>query len=169
MRLVMTLLVRDEEDIVDDTIRYHLAQGVDYIIATDNLSVDATPDILRGYEDAGVLQMIRETGDDYEQGRWVTRMARSAATDHGADWVINGDADEFWWPLEGDLKSTLAAIPNRFGKVEKASTPPRSATGSEPMKVYSQLNSSTIMPPMTGPKAGPSTMPMPKMPMPRPR
>ena len=40
MKLVMTLLVRDEEDIVEDHLVYHLNQGVDFVIATDNNSVD---------------------------------------------------------------------------------------------------------------------------------
>jgi hypothetical protein len=36
MKLVMTLLVRDEEDIVADALDFHLAQGVDQVIVTDN-------------------------------------------------------------------------------------------------------------------------------------
>lgn len=117
MKLVMTLLVRDEQDIIRANIDYHLAQGVDFIIATDNRSIDTTAEILKEYEAKGCLQYLFEGSDDYNQHAWVTRMARMACTDHGADWVINNDADEFWWPLTGNLKETFERVPPPIGIV----------------------------------------------------
>ena len=111
MKLVMTLLVRDEADIIAENITFHLAHGVDHIIATDNLSEDATTDILRQFERLGVLHYIRQEDDDYAQHRWVTHMARLAQAMFGADWVINTDADEFWLPHGGDLRRALGAMP----------------------------------------------------------
>ncbi len=114
MKVVMTLLVRDEQDIIRENIEFHLALGVDFFIVTDNKSVDSTKDILKEYESAGKLHYIYEESDDYNQHTWVTRMARMAYTEFGADWVINSDADEFWWPKKGDLKETLASIPAKL-------------------------------------------------------
>ena len=110
MKLVMTLLVRDEQDIVGANIDYHLARGVDFVIATDNRSVDRTAVILEEYRARGKLHYIFEPRDDYNQRAWVTSMARLAFTEYGADWVINNDADEFWWSFDGDLKDVFSRL-----------------------------------------------------------
>ena len=115
----MALKVRDEEDVIESVLRYHRAQGVDFFIVTDNASTDRTPEILERWTDAGLARVISEPSPELrEHGHeWVTRMARLAATDHGADWVVHGDADEFWWPLTGTIKDALAAVPDAYGVV----------------------------------------------------
>jgi hypothetical protein len=117
MKLVMTLLVRDEADIVDAQIAFHLHAGVDFVIATDNGSEDGTAEILEGYVRDGCLHLIRERGDNMQQGAWVTRMARLAATEFGADWVLNSDGDEFWCTHGAPMKAVLAEVPARFSTV----------------------------------------------------
>ena len=42
MKLVQTLVVRDEADVVDAQISYHLNAGVDFVLATDHDSQDGT-------------------------------------------------------------------------------------------------------------------------------
>ncbi len=79
--------------------------------------VDGTTDLLRAEERRGRLALIREDAEDYRQQEWVTQMARLAATEHGADWVIHGDADEFWWPRGASFHELLEAVPSRFGVV----------------------------------------------------
>ena len=110
MMLVLTLLCRDEADILESMLRFHLAQGVDRIIATDNGSVDGSLEILKRFERRGQLTLLQEPEHTHDQAVWVTRMARMAAA-MGADWVINSDADEFWWPEQGSLKSSLTQVP----------------------------------------------------------
>ena len=114
----MTLLVRDEADIVEANVDYHLSQGVDLVIATDHSSRDGTGELLRRYERDGTLLLRRAGGEAHDQVAHVNSMARSAAVDHGADWVINNDADEFYWPLAGSLKDVLSAVPDEFGALE---------------------------------------------------
>ncbi len=106
----MTLLVRDEADIVRENLEFHLSRGVDCVIVTDNGSTDGTVEILEEYVKRGVVQLLHEPDDTYAQGRWVTRMARMAYQSHGADWVINNDADEFWWTDQGDLSESLERL-----------------------------------------------------------
>lgn len=117
MKLVMTLLARDEADVLDAQISFHLNAGVDFIIATDNRSEDGTTELLEAHARRGHLHLIREDGEYLRQAEWVTRMARLAATEFGADWLIHSDADEFWWPRGESLKDVLESIPARYGVV----------------------------------------------------
>jgi hypothetical protein len=69
-RIVMTLLVRDEEDILVQNIEYHRALGVDHFIITDNLSKDRTPSIIQQhYVRKGWASSIFEIEDDYSPPR----------------------------------------------------------------------------------------------------
>ena len=91
-------------------LEYHHAAGVDGFIVTDNNSTDRTPDILRHYQAKGwVLEIINEPGTDYAQKQWVDHMVWKAKTQYGADWVVNADADEFWYHPGGCLKEALVS------------------------------------------------------------
>jgi hypothetical protein len=116
MKLVQTLVVRDEADIVGEQIAYHLNAGVDFVIASDHESEDGTTQILERYVREGRLRLIRVQGE-MRDGPWRTHMARLAATEHGADWVINTDADEFWMPRGGTLKDVFRVVPDSVGGI----------------------------------------------------
>jgi hypothetical protein len=106
-KVVMTLLARDEVDIVERNIQHHLAQGVDFIIATDNGSLDGTREVLAKYAEQGRLHLIDEPGRNKDQATWVNRMGRIACDDYRAAVVFHCDADEFWHSRSGDLSREI--------------------------------------------------------------
>src|SRR5438477_809485 len=110
MKLLMTLLVRDSEGLLRENIEFHIQQGVDFFIITDNCSVDGTAQIIDEYVRAGIAERIWEQQDAYSHARWVSRMARRAATEYAADWVINCDDDEFWSGRTRRLRDELGQI-----------------------------------------------------------
>jgi hypothetical protein len=132
VKIIMTLLVRDAEDLLRENLEYHLRQGVDFFLVTDNGSLDGTSRIIADYVAAGLAESIFEPQDDYSQARWVTRMARRAEA-LGADWVINSDDDEFWRAGSGNLREVLAAVaPRRAAlEVERYNHPPVGAAGED--------------------------------------
>ncbi|WP_311478125.1 glycosyltransferase family 2 protein [uncultured Gulosibacter sp.] len=112
IRVVMTLMVRDEADIISTWLEYHLSQDIDQIIVTDNASVDGTREILEGYASRGLIDLRHYPHHDKKQYQVVTAMARDAYTQYSADWVLNSDADEFWVVPESDsLGSVVRSLP----------------------------------------------------------
>ena len=107
-RLIMTLLVKNEEAVIRQNLEFHKKMGVDGFVVTDNNSSDQTMAILQEYKQKGwILEIIEETSTGYHQKMWVDRMVCLAKDKYKADWVINADADEFWYPQSGALKNEL--------------------------------------------------------------
>lgn len=112
VKIVMTLMVRDEADVIAAMIEHHRAQGIDHVLVTDNASVDGTTQILEAYASTGFVTLWHDPEHRKQQWSVVTRMARYAATDLGADWVINADADEFFVATDGvrTVRDVLASV-----------------------------------------------------------
>lgn len=112
MKLVLTVLCRDEADIISEMLEFHLQSGVDQILVTDNASRDATPEILARYAATGRVQVLHQSAHTHDQATWVSEMAELAWRNWKADWILHSDADEFWWCSEGDLKTCLQTVPS---------------------------------------------------------
>jgi hypothetical protein len=150
--IVMTLMVRDEADVVAAMIEHHLAQGVDLIIATDNGSVDGTREILADYAETGRVELHDYLEHDKKQSQVVSAMASRAATEHGATWVVNADADEFFVAVDPSmtLREALRAIPTGIGSFEVPVTnltgaPARRGTAFERLTWRDLREESTLM------------------------
>ena len=95
----------------------HLNAGVDFVVAAIREPGDRTRDVLESFVHAGFLRLLDEPSD-LDESDLHTRMARLAATDHDADWVISSGTDEFWWPRRESLKEVLLPIPPRYTIVQ---------------------------------------------------
>lgn len=110
LRLAMTILVKDEADVIEDNIRFHAAQGIDCFAVMDNGSSDGTREILATLQSEFELHIIDQPDQNYQQAAWMTRLANYAGQQMGADLVVSNDADEFWLPAAGtSLKDHLRA------------------------------------------------------------
>lgn len=103
-------MVKNEADIIRETIRNLRAQGVDHILVADNGSSDDTVTILR---EEGVM-VVSDPIAAYWQAQKMTHLSRAAAR-HGAAWIVPFDADELWKGTAGSslaetLRSSVASV-----------------------------------------------------------
>jgi glycosyltransferase involved in cell wall biosynthesis len=111
MKIVATLDVKDEVELIEKNIGHLRAIGVDHIIACDFSSTDGSYELLQAHrsdEDFWVLRLDDQIADEFQTwARTLIALVKSAK----ADWAIFLDADEFWIPASGSLKD-CAALPS---------------------------------------------------------
>ena len=106
--IVMTILVKDEIDIIEANIRTHAKLGIDAFVVMDNNSSDGTREKLDELSKEFEMTIIDEKGL-YNQSKWMKRLATTAKNKYNPRWVINNDADEFWIPKDNrTLKEILS-------------------------------------------------------------
>ena len=75
----MTLCVKDEVDVLDAQLAFHLNAGVDFVIVTDTGSTDGTLEVIEPYRRAGLLGLNSGGDRAFRQADARTTMARLAA------------------------------------------------------------------------------------------
>lgn len=111
------MVVRNEEDILEQTLR-NLVSQVDEVIVRDNLSVDGTTDILHQLASEGIgVSFEADSEPGYYQSRKMSALA-ALAQEKGHEWVVPCDADEVWYCPHGAIGEFLARQPAHVLVVE---------------------------------------------------
>ena len=92
-------MVKNESDIIGETIRNLRAQGIDHVLVADNGSTDDTVEVLRSEN----VHIVSDPIVAYWQAQKMSHLARVAVR-NGASWVVPFDADELW---KGDQGRTI--------------------------------------------------------------
>ncbi|MCF6254518.1 MAG: glycosyltransferase family 2 protein [Thiomicrorhabdus sp.] len=75
----------------------------------DNNSKDGTRELLESLKSEFNLTVFDDLTPDHNQSKNMTFLSHIARRE-GFDWVIENDADEFWFPKSGDLLTGLNRI-----------------------------------------------------------
>lgn len=112
MRILGFMLVRDEADVIELTIRHHLAL-LDGIAVLDHASTDGTSEILAALKAEGLpLFLSRDDNPRYRQVEMINRLVRHAVLTTEFDWAVPFDADEFLSvPDRAALERVLGGCP----------------------------------------------------------
>ncbi len=110
-RIAAYLGVKDEVELIDQSISHLRAIGVDHIMVCDMSSTDGTAEKLEKHrsDDLSILTLTNDaiSGRTNEGDNWFSHAFRRYKN-APADWVLFLDADEFWLPASGNLKDCEA-------------------------------------------------------------
>lgn len=103
-------VVRDEADVIEQSVQHLLRQGVDHVLVADNLSTDGTTQVLRQLSRSDTRVHVAIDGHPiHHQSEKVTWLAHTAWR-HGAEWIVPFDADEFIFARGGSVGDFLRGL-----------------------------------------------------------
>jgi glycosyltransferase involved in cell wall biosynthesis len=98
-------MVKDEADVIYDTVTHLASEGVDGVMVLDNMSTDDTVGELQRAQssvDCRVV-IVEDEEPGYYQARKMTAAAETCVREFGASWIVPFDADELWYHPEVPL------------------------------------------------------------------
>lgn len=111
MKVALTLLLQSVPEDLDAYLEFHRRAGVDVVLVGGPGASAAAAGVLDRHERDGFVRRMETAGSQ-------TELARVAAGELGAEWVIPSTVEELWWPRGESLKDVLAVIPQRYGVVQ---------------------------------------------------
>jgi len=118
-RTVAVTMVKDEVDIVARTVG-HMASQVDWVIVADNMSTDGTRDVLEDMTRDLNVTVVDDLEVGYHQSAKMTELAMRARLNHGAEWIVPFDADEWWYSPFGRISEILGSLAGQWLVMEAA-------------------------------------------------
>jgi len=122
VKLVETLVVHDEAELLDAHLAFQLNAGVDVVLAAAGSADSAVAGVLDSYAQAGGVVTIATKGLHRETAVRAD-LVRRATDEYDADWVIESRPSEFWLPRGESLTDVLIAIPPRYFVVQALRRP----------------------------------------------
>ncbi|MGB0177753.1 MAG: glycosyltransferase family 2 protein [Owenweeksia sp.] len=114
---VACVIVQNEAAILEEWVLYHLAAGIEHFMIWDDHSTDNSREILKPYEEAGIVQWLDFPYPRFTVPRQVSTYNKTIKMMmHRARWVWFLDSDEFVVPSQAD------SIPEVVREIEKDST-----------------------------------------------
>ena len=111
MNLTALALVKIDGDIIEEFVR-HTLRFVDRLIVADNVSLDATGEILQALQAEGLPLKVWRLEMIAERAGITTELARRAFAETPCDYLLILDADEFVkTPSRAALEASLSSLP----------------------------------------------------------
>jgi len=105
MEIVMTLAAGEDIARLEANIAFHLAAGVTKVLVGGG--EESVPETVVARHGAKVVSVPHEL-----------HLPTVAVDDHGADWVLEGSVDEYWWPRADSIATVVETVPGRYGCVQ---------------------------------------------------
>jgi hypothetical protein len=107
------MVVRDEIDLIENNIRYHLEIGFNSIVILDHCSTDGTRDLLFTLKRRfSQIDVLTEDNPIFDHERYANRALTFSIEHHHPEWIFSIDADEFLG-IEQDVPTFLEGMIQR--------------------------------------------------------
>jgi len=101
MKTCIFVVIKDEQEYLDDFIKYHVGIGVDHLFIFEDITSTSHREITEKYGDKITLNSVSILNvDEYKQSNYIKNGLLWIRDNYDYDWCFSIDCDEFITPTE---------------------------------------------------------------------